>query len=95
MLVMVDSFLKFAFTFALKDKSSSSVYKAFRTVFRTFGAPIILHTDNGKEFVNTLVTGLCEEFQVKHVRGRACCPWIQGQVERLNKTFKHKLSLTL
>ena len=92
---MVDSFSKFSFTVTSKEKLSKTLFSTFQTIFRTFGAPIILHTDNRKEFVNTQVASLCEEFSIKHIRGRACCPWIQGQVERLNKTLKNKLSVTL
>ena len=73
---MVDSFSKFAFTVALEEKSSKTLFSTFQTIFRTFGAPIILHTDNGKEFVNTQVASLYEEYRIKHVRGCACCPWI-------------------
>ncbi|KAF9762396.1 hypothetical protein NGRA_2042 [Nosema granulosis] len=54
----------------------------------TFGPSLLLHSDDGREFCNELMTLMLEEFQVRHVRGRARCQWIQGQVERANQTIK-------
>ncbi|KAF9761419.1 Pro-Pol polyprotein [Nosema granulosis] len=85
---MVDSFSKYMWTVPLKVKSASAVVPAIRTIFMTFGPIFLLHSDNGREFCNELMTLMLEEFQVRHVRGRARCPRIQGQVERANQTIK-------
>ncbi|XP_029655381.1 uncharacterized protein LOC115229103 [Octopus sinensis] len=70
------------------------VSKAINKIILMFGKPLILHTDNGKEFVNERISRLCDEYKIKHVRGRARCPWVQGQVERLNQSLKYMLSST-
>ena len=68
-------------------KSALAVSNTFRNMFSTFGSPFILHTDNGKEFCNTSVSDICNEFNIRHVKGRARCPWIQGRVERCNQAL--------
>ena len=37
---------------------------------------------------------LCQEIEMRNVRERARCPWIRGQVERLNQTLKYMISST-
>ncbi|KAF9750345.1 Pro-Pol polyprotein, partial [Nosema granulosis] len=88
MLVVVDSFSKYMWTVSLKDKTSVAVVSAIKTIFSINGASFLLHTDNGREFCNNEMRSLLENFDVRHVRGRARCPWIQGQVERANQTIK-------
>ncbi|KAG0437352.1 Pro-Pol polyprotein [Dictyocoela muelleri] len=48
MLVMVDSFSKFMWTFPLHDKSASNVVTAIKTIFLTYGQSFLLHSDNGR-----------------------------------------------
>ncbi|KAG0428928.1 KRAB-A domain-containing protein 2, partial [Dictyocoela muelleri] len=94
LLVGLDSFSKFAWTFALKSKNSNEVVSAIKKVILTFGQPFIIHTDNGREFCNNNMNAICEKYNIRHVRGRARCPWVQGQVERLNQTLKFSISST-
>ncbi|KAF7698577.1 Pol polyprotein [Cucumispora dikerogammari] len=91
MLVGVESFSKFARETLLKNKSGTETCIALENIFLMFIPPTIQHTDNGKEFVNFSIVTLCEEFRIRHVRSRARCPWVQGQVERLNKTIKFSI----
>ena len=57
-----------------------------------FGQPLILHTDNGKEFRNELIVGLCNRLNIKMVHGRPRTPRTQGQVEKSTKLL-NQLSL--
>ncbi|KAF9763697.1 Retrovirus-related Pol polyprotein from transposon [Nosema granulosis] len=75
-------------TVPLLDKSAETVVAAIKTTFMTSGPSFLLHTDNGREFRNNRMDDMLQEFDVRHVRGRARCPWIQGQVERANQTIK-------
>ncbi|KAF9760633.1 SCAN domain-containing protein 3 [Nosema granulosis] len=74
MLVMVDFFSKYMWTVPLKEKSASAVVPAIRTIFMTFGPSFLLHSDNGREFCNELMTLMLDEFQVRHVKDRARSP---------------------
>ena len=93
-MVGIDSFSKYAFTVKCKTKSAVEVSEAIQKMFFTLSPPIILHTDNGKEFKNCIVENICSKMNVKHVFRRVRCPWIQGQVERCNQTFKRTNSKT-
>lgn len=55
----------------------------------------LLHSDNIREFCNSSIRSMVVEFQVRHIRGRPRCPWIQYQVERANKTIKWIIGSTL
>lgn len=57
--------------------------------------PDILHSDNGMEFCAEVVKGLCELWGVQQRHGSIGKPSTQGCVERINKTFKAKLSAQL
>ena len=57
-------------------------------LFDVEGAPDILQSDNSKEFVNSLIKQLSNEFGFCIIRGRPYTPKHQRQVENLNKTVK-------
>ncbi|KAL5471109.1 hypothetical protein EMCRGX_G029188 [Ephydatia muelleri] len=53
---IVDHWSKFNFAFPLVKKKANHVVKVLHNyVFPVFGLPAIIHSDNGKEFVNKLV----------------------------------------
>lgn len=92
LLVLVDSFSKFAVVKPLFSKSAEEVGNVFNSIFTTIWPPLILHTDNGKEFRNNTLEQICVEFNIIQKFGRARAPWIQGQVERFNQSIKRWLS---
>ena len=81
-------FSKFCWLFPLQTKSAPSIHKVMQFLFDVEGAPDILQSDNGKEFVNPLIRQLSNEFGFRIIRGRPYTPKHQGQVENLNKTVK-------
>ena len=87
----VDSHSKFGWNFPIENKTSDCVLRCLRQIFKNFGPPIILHSDNGKEFKNLRVKNLCLEYNIQHVFGKPYKPTTQGQVERFNRTIKHAL----
>ena len=52
----------------------------------------ILHTDNGKEFVNELLTNWLEKINITHILGGKYHPQSQGAVESFNKTIQKILN---
>ena len=44
-----------------------------------------MHTDNGKEFFNSLITEYCESNDIILVHGRPYYPQSQGCIEAFNK----------
>ncbi|KAF9760564.1 hypothetical protein NGRA_3126 [Nosema granulosis] len=79
----------------LRDKSAYTVVSSIKTIFMMNGSSFILRTDNDKEFCNINMYEMLHQFEVRHVRVSARCPWIQGQVERPNQPIKWKMGSML
>lgn len=92
---MIDSFSKFAWVYASKNKSSVTFNNILMKHFYTEGPWLILHTDNGGEFINDLVKETIKKFNATHVSGRPYHPQSQGQIERFNQTLKSRLRKSL
>ena len=70
---------------ALQRKSAFEVVAHLNEVFGTLGAPRILQSDNGREFVNNVVRNLLNFWpDYKVVHGRPRHSQSQGSVERSN-----------
>jgi hypothetical protein len=61
-LQLKDHFSKFCWAKPLEHKQADEVYNCTREIFFLFGAPHILQSDNGREFVNQLINGLERDF---------------------------------
>ena len=85
-LTIVDHFSKYGFAYDIPDKKAEAInYIAQAFVI---GEPVMLHTDNGKEFVNELLTNWLEKRNVMHILGGKYHPQCQGPVRVLAKLFK-------
>jgi transposase InsO family protein len=62
-----------------------------------FDSPRILHSVNGKEFTNSDLSKVVEDFKTKQIHGRPYHPQSQSRVERFNRTlteyFRREMSL--
>ncbi|KAI5151152.1 hypothetical protein ENBRE01_1935, partial [Enteropsectra breve] len=92
---IVDSYTKFAWSFAMHTKSSEEYAAAFESLILNEGCPKILHCDNGKEFKNRKIDALCDGLNICRIYGRVRHPQSQGQVERFNGTLKQRLRKSL
>ena len=92
---VVDHFSKFHLLFPLKTKSAKEVTQGLiELVFRVFGLPSVLQSDNGSEFMNEtlrstiiLWPGTC-----KIVHGSPGHSQSQGLVEQGNRTIELMIS---
>jgi transposase InsO family protein len=87
----IDHFTRFSILIPIKHKSKECVASAIGRTWSLFGAPDIIHCDNGKEFKNELMDQLCNTYSVQRIYGRAYHPQSQGSVERANSFAKSKL----
>ena len=109
-LVYQDHGIKFADCISLESKRSISVAFALLDIFTLIGTPAVLQTDNGREFEGAAgkschftAEDLCEIIteishlwpECKIVHGRPRHSESQGGVERLNRTYKQKISVWL
>jgi len=95
-LAVVDHFSGFPWAFPLFTKRAEEVaYKLFTELFVVFGPPQILHSDNGGEFVNTVINALSTLFSFRIANGKAYNPREQGLVEKFNGTLATTISKLL
>lgn len=89
---MRDHYSKFSWAFPLKSKRAAGVAECFKNTFSLFGAPRILQSDNGKEFVAGVIKELASVWSgMMIINGRPRHPQSQGCVERGNGDFTIKL----
>ena len=91
LLTIVDHFSKYGFAYAIRDKKAETIRNYLAQAF-VIGEPQMLHTDNGKEFVNELLTNWLEKRNIKHILGGKYHPQSQGAVESFNKTIQKFLN---
>lgn len=87
-LLIVDSFTKWVEAFPMKTQESTEVADClFQNVFTRYGCPKYLVSDRGKSFMNSLVSCLCDIFEIKHYLTSSYHPQTNSQVERTNSTL--------
>jgi hypothetical protein len=83
---------KFVFLFPLGSKRAVEVASNLLTIFLTFGAPKFLQSDNGREFINSVINKIKEFWPERIiVHGRPRHPQSQGSIERRNQDFENML----
>ena len=90
-----DHWSKFNFAYAIRSKHATCVAECLgQHIFPYFGVPRILHSDNGREFINQIIHQLLESWHanIQLVSGRPCHPQSQGVIERAHATLQRKLS---
>ncbi|XP_068221741.1 KRAB-A domain-containing protein 2-like [Palaemon carinicauda] len=93
-LTFINHFSKFCVLRPLTSKRAEEVADTLLTIFFTFGAPVILHSNNGREFVIAVISELSTLWpELKLVTGRTSDPQSQGAVERLNGVIQDKLKI--
>jgi len=87
-----DHHTKFISLLPLESKRAVDVASNLLTIFLTFGAPKILQSDNGREFVNSIINEIKELWpECIIVHGRPRHPQSQGSIERSNQDIENML----
>lgn len=85
-LVITDQFTKWVEAFAVTDKTSETTAKKLVEEFiARFGAPLQIHTDQGRNFQSDLFKAVCKLFGATQTRTTPYHPASNGQVERFNR----------
>ncbi len=87
-----DHFSKWTEAAAVPDKSAKSVANFLYSIVCRHGCMETLISDQGREFVNSIIDCLMEHFQTDHCISSAYHPQTNGQRERDNRTLKESLS---
>ena len=87
LLNVIDTFTRYAFVRPLKDKSASTVLKAFKSILNDAGEkPYMIVMDKGTEFKNRQFDNFCAENNIKLIN-----PQTQthaAYIERFNRTLQ-------
>ena len=90
-LTVEDSFTRHVHIFPLPNKTSGTVVRTLiERYFAVFGIPHAIKSDNGREFVNNLLTEVCERLQLKQKMTPVYNPHSNG-VERFHRTLNSML----
>ena len=95
-LVFTDYFTKWTEAVATPDHTAQTVARVFVDVWVSrFGCPLLLHSDQGREFESALFQALCERLRIGKTRTCPYNPRSNGQVERHNRTIGNMLCKVL
>src|SRR5581483_11983697 len=87
-----DHFTRYSWARALTSKRAIEVAAFLFDIFTVFGPPLILQSDNGKEFVSSVIIELVNLWPtIQIINGRPRHPASQGLVERANGILEIKL----
>ena len=93
-LVVCDYFTKYTEAYPLADKTARSVADALMDKWLpTYGFPLFLHSDQGKEFDNTMVHKLSELLGTVKTKTTPYHPRSDGLVERFNRNLLAMLAM--
>jgi hypothetical protein len=64
-LTIIDIYSKLTQVYPLKAKSGQEVTVSLLTFFKKFGPPVVLQSDNGKEFTNSFLKIFTLKWEIK------------------------------
>ena len=93
-LLVVDSYSKWCEAFPLRTQEATEVAAVlFKEIICRYGAPNVLVSDRGQQFLSQLVKALCELFQITRFYTSSYRPLLNGAVERMNSVILQSLHL--
>ena len=93
-LVIADYFSKWTEAFPIKDKCADTVADVLVSkIILRFGMPLVIHSDQGREFENGLMKSLCNLLGCVKTRTAPYHPESDGMVKRFNRTCLMMLSM--
>ena len=85
-LVFIDCFTRWSELVPTRTLEAAEAADAFMTnIFSRHGLPLIIRSDNGKQFVNNIIASLLDKLRIQHHRVLEYAPTSNGIVERDNR----------
>ena len=92
-LVVSDYFTRWVEAYSIADQENQTIADVLTKEFICrFGVPLLIHTDQGRNFESKLMAEVCELLDIKKTRTTAYHPQSDGMVERFNQTLEAQLS---
>ncbi|NOZ55185.1 MAG: DDE-type integrase/transposase/recombinase [Calditrichaeota bacterium] len=96
MMVVQDYFTKYVQVYPLPDHTATTAAQALvDNWILLFGAPVRIHSDQGREFESGIFQATLRLLGVKKTRTNPYCPQSDGMVERFNRTLIAALACTV
>ena len=92
-IVIIDSFTRYVTLHASLSTTAEEAGLALFTHCCTYGVPNSIHSDNGSQYCNQLISSLTHRFQIKHNLSIAYSKQENGIVERVNKEVNRHLQM--
>ena len=93
-LLMADYFSKWTEAFPMKNKCADTVANILvEHIKLRFGMPMVIHSDQGREFENGLMKSLCTLLGCTKTRTAPYHPEWDGMIERFNRTCLMMVSM--
>ena len=93
-LVIADYFSKWTEAFPMQNKCADTVADILvENIILRFGMPLVIHSDQGREFENGLMKSLCALLGCTKTRTAPYHPESDGMIERFNRTCLMMLSM--
>ena len=92
-LIVADYFSKWVEAFPMPNQEACTVAKLLvKEVVCRFGVPLLIHSDQGRNFESAVFTEMCQLLGIQKTRTTAHHPQSDGMVERFNRTIKDQLA---
>ena len=87
-LMLIDQFTRWLEAYPLPDQTAEQVARVIVDQFISrFGSPIVIHSDQGRNFESDLFRAVCNLLEVARTRTTPTHPASNGQVERYNRVI--------
>lgn len=91
--VVIDYYSRYAIVREMKTTDADVTIKCLRDIFKTFGNPVTLKSDNGPPFASSKFIEYCKSQNIELVKIPPHQPQCNGLVERFNKNLKRILQI--
>ena len=93
-LTAMDYFTKWPEAYSLPNQEAETIVDALvEGMFSRFGAPEVIHTDQGRNFESRVFKAMCEKLGSHKTRTTPLHPQSDGLVERFNRTLAQQLAI--
>ena len=94
-LIIGDYITKWIEEYLMSDMEATTVAKCLYAFICRFGAPDMLHTDQGRNFESALISELCKLLGITKTRITPYHPQLDGAIDHFNRTLLSMLSTVL